>query len=143
MKWLLFLIPPVYAAGLIIFPVYFFKLNYFWSAVLLFWVPSALLYLASFSYLRARPNYHKAFWVTFAVMIPVTTGFEYVALALDIWNFSEQVDKLLGWRWFGVPVEEFVFWYGCAPFCVLLYVYYKRLMEKPDAVQPNSASSGV
>lgn len=130
MRLFLYAIPVLYAGLFIVFPVYFFKLSYFWSVIAMFWAPSVILYAVLLPlYFLKNPAAHKAFWILFGLMIPLTTAFEYFVLWLDLWNFSEQVSRLIGLRIFGAPVEEFLFWYGATPFCLLVYLYYKRLPQ--------------
>jgi hypothetical protein len=49
---------------------------------------------------------------------------------LDIWNFSEKISPLLGINIFGVPLEEFLFWFGAAVFFPLLYLAFNEIDQK-------------
>ncbi len=97
---------------------------YFWKVVLLFWVPGVALMAGLWRTLS--PDRRFAFWVTVALMTVVSGLMEYVYLWADIWNFSEAVDPLLGWRIFGAPVEEFVYWFGATPFVLGVYLLLRR-----------------
>ena len=55
---------------------------------------------------------------------------EYFYIKFDVWSFSQKTDPLIGiWFW-KVPIEEFVYWFGATPFCLAIYLSYKRLFEK-------------
>jgi len=69
----------------------------------------------------------KAFWKTMVVMTGATFLMEFVYLRLDIWTFSEAIDPLIGIGIWGVPVEEFVFWFGASPLFILTYFMFSRL----------------
>ena len=57
-------------------------------------------------------------------------GMEYLYLKFDVWSFSEEIDPLIG-IWFGsAPIEEYVYWFGATPFCLAVYLSYKRLFER-------------
>lgn len=92
---------------------------YFLSVVLYFWVP--VLVMASWLLPKKDRLDKTAFWLTLAIFLPMATVMEYVYLWLDIWSFSEHFDRLLGPRFWGAPLEEFVFWYGAPPFVLLTY----------------------
>jgi hypothetical protein len=68
--------------------------------------------------------------VTWAIFIVLSTVWEYLGLALNIWDFSEDHHKLVGLNIFGAPIEEFVFWYGATPFVLLIYLYYEKLQKR-------------
>lgn len=121
-------LPFFYMVFFILLPIRVLNANYGWSVILLFWLPSVILYFYHFH--KSGFKDLKPFWITFFLLLPVTFIFEYLCLFLDIWNFSEQIDKLWGlWLW-GAPIEEFVFWFGATPFCLLLYLYYRTIFTK-------------
>lgn len=93
---------------------------YFWKVFLLFWVPGVCLMRGLWKGLS--PDRRTAFWYTVGIMTVVSGLMEYAYLKADIWNFSEAIDPLLGWRIFGAPVEEFVYWFGATPFVLGLYL---------------------
>lgn len=94
----------------------------------LFWVPAALFAVLA---LRAFPvPLKRAFWATSVVMGAASVVNEYIFLKYDVWFFSEKIDRLVGLRLFGAPVEEFVFWFGATPFCLALYLMYGRMFKK-------------
>jgi lycopene cyclase domain-containing protein len=130
LKALRFAIPIFYIPLFIIAPILLLNTDYGWSIVIVFWIPSILLYLFLQRWMGAV--FRKAFWITSAIIALVTFGFEYVALAMDIWNFSEHIHKLWGINVIGVPVEEFIFWFGATPVCLLVYLYYYRLFKGQD-----------
>lgn len=126
-RLVLLLVPVLYIPLCVFVPIKLLNTNYGYSVILLFWIPSALLYAYLYSWMGT--GFRRAFWITFSLLIPVTFGFEYVCLALDVWSFSEQTHKLWGPELWGAPVEEFVFWFGATPLCVLLYLYYYRVAK--------------
>lgn len=97
----------------------------------LFWVPS-LLFLALL-FPRISPSYRKPFWLTTLIMAVVSVIMEQLFLHFEVWGFSEAVDPLIGWWVLGAPVEEYVFWFGATPFCLSLYLGYRRLLGGKDA----------
>lgn len=104
---------------------------YFITAVLYFWLPIAVL--APLLLPSLDPLSRRAFWLTLAVFYPLAAGMEYVYLYCDVWTFSEKIDPLLGLRFYGAPVEEFVWWFGAVPFAMLVYFAFCRLFpETPE-----------
>lgn len=101
---------------------------YFISVLLYFWLPAVALavwLLPKLDRLTA-----KAVMLTFAVLYPTSFVLEYVYLSFDLWSFSEKIDPLLGPRLFGVPVEEFFFWYGAQAFVVATYLAFHQLLSR-------------
>lgn len=105
--------------------------RYLVTMILIFWVPIAVLAVL----LRGKidPLTKKAFWLTLAIMTPLTIAMEYVYLWTDIWTFSEQMDPLLGIRIAGAPIEEFSFWLGASPFMLLVYLLLNRIFPRRKA----------
>jgi len=103
-------------------PIYGLNTDYGWSVIVGFWIPITLLSIILLP--KISPAMRKAFWATCVVLVPVTVAFEFIGLYLDIWNFSEEYSKLWGIKLFGAPVEEFIFWFGATPLCLLLYLYF-------------------
>jgi len=101
---------------------------YLITYLLLFWLP--VFGLGLYLWKKIDPLTKKAFWIAIGIMTIATFAMEYVYLWLDIWTFSEAIDPLVGLRLWGVPVEEFVFWWGASPLFVLMYFGYARLMSK-------------
>ncbi len=94
----------------------------------LFWIPVFIL-----GYLvlpKVDPITRKAFWITFAILVVLTFAMEYLFLHFKVWDFSQQVYPLLGIDLFGVPIEEFEFWWGAAPLFMLLYLSFSHIMPK-------------
>ncbi|HEX2958240.1 MAG TPA: hypothetical protein VHO70_15505 [Chitinispirillaceae bacterium] len=120
MKKLLVLL--LYAVAGIALPIYVLDTDYGWSVVIGFWIPITILSVMLLP--EVSPAMRKAFLATCVILIPVTVAFEYIGLLLDIWNFSEEYSRLWGVRLFGAPVEEFIFWFGATPLCLLLYLYF-------------------
>jgi lycopene cyclase domain-containing protein len=104
--------------------------DYGWSVIIGFWIPIILLAITVLPKISIPLRW--AFLSTCGVLIPVTVAFEYIGLWLDIWNFSEEFSKLWGVRLFGAPVEEFIFWFGATPLCLLLYLYFYESLEKKN-----------
>jgi lycopene cyclase domain-containing protein len=114
----------------VLLPIYGLKTDYGWSVIIGFWIPIVLL---SINVLPKTPSsIRTAFFTTCIVLVPVTIAFEYVGLLLDIWNFSEEYSKLWGVRVAGAPIEEFIFWFGATPLCLLLYLYFSECLEKKN-----------
>ncbi|MBD3315214.1 MAG: hypothetical protein GF344_05460 [Chitinivibrionales bacterium] len=124
-RTLLGALPFLYVPFFIFLPILIFNPNYGWSVILLFWIPSFILYTVLYRWMVGR--FLGAFWMTCAILVPVTFAFEYLCLHLQIWDFYEGIQKLWGPRLFGAPIEEFIFWFGATPFCLLVYLYYYRL----------------
>jgi lycopene cyclase domain-containing protein len=111
----------------VVLPIYGLNTDYGWSVIVGFWIP--ILLLSIFLLPRVSSSMRKAFFVTCIVLVPVTVAFEYIGLILDIWNFSEEYSRLWGVKLFGAPVEEFIFWFGATPLCLLLYLYFTNAIE--------------
>lgn len=107
--------------------------RYFIITILVFWLP--VLLLALLTWPRLTPPEKKAFWLSILVLTPATFGMEFVYIWAKIWTFSEANDPLLGIRLWGVPIEEFSFWFGATPFILLVYLSAKRFA-------PGGASHG-
>lgn len=104
---------------------------YLITYTVLFWVPAIVL--GFFVSKTLSSSLKKSIWATMLLIALVTTIMEYVYLWFDVWTFSQKTDKLLG-VWLGpAPIEEFVFWFGGPPFCLALYLTYKRLFERKNA----------
>jgi len=101
-------------------PVYL--ITYF----VLFWIPVLVFLLFAFRHLSLPMK--KAFFSVSVIMAVFSIGMEWLYLYFDVWSFSEKTDKLLGWRIFGAPVEEYVYWFGATPFCMTLYLGYRRVL---------------
>jgi lycopene cyclase domain-containing protein len=112
----------------VLLPIFGLKTDYGWSVIIGFWIPIVLLSICVLP--KTSPTMRTAFFTTCIVLIPVTIAFEYVGLQLDIWNFSEEYSKLWGVRVAGAPIEEFIFWFGASPLCLLLYLYFSECLEK-------------
>lgn len=104
---------------------------YFITYTALFWVPS--IFFIVFLLKLFDGSLKKSFWLTSALMAFLSIIMEWLYLKFEVWSFSEKFDPLLG-IWFGpAPVEEFVFWFGATPFCLALYLSYRKLLEKLNA----------
>ncbi len=101
---------------------------YLITYTILFWIPALIFMLFLLKAFGAPVR--KGFWAASAAMGAVSVLMEYLFLKFDVWFFSEKIDRLVGLRLFGAPVEEFVFWFGATPFCLALYLMYGRLMKK-------------
>jgi lycopene cyclase domain-containing protein len=104
---------------------------YFITYTALFWVPS--IFFIVFLLKLFDGSLKKSFWLTSALMAFLSIIMEWLYLRFEVWSFSEKFDPLLG-IWLGpAPVEEFVFWFGATPFCLALYLSYRKLLEKLHA----------
>jgi lycopene cyclase domain-containing protein len=92
---------------------------------ILFWAPVFLFFLFAFG--RLSGPMKKSFLAMAVIMAVFSIGMEWLYLYFDVWSFSEKTDQLLGWRVFGAPVEEFVYWFGATPFCLTVYLGYRRV----------------
>jgi len=70
------------------------------------------------------------YWTSVLLLIPITIAFEYLALWMDIWSFSENASKLWGISFWGAPIEEFLFWFGAPPFVLSIYFWFERTLSK-------------
>ncbi|MFW6221788.1 MAG: hypothetical protein ACOC4C_04915 [Fibrobacterota bacterium] len=118
-------IPPLYVIVGIMLPLIVFDPDYGWSIVIGFWIPVIILSVIVLP--RQKQCMQKAFFATCLLLMPITIGFEYLSLYLDIWNFSEEHSSLWGYAILGAPVEEFIFWFGATPLCLLVYLFYRQL----------------
>lgn len=111
--------------------------RYFILYLIGFWVPILLLMLILWP--RLDKYTRKALWFTLLFFcFPSAIVMEYVYLWADVWTFSEAWDPLLGWRIFGAPVEEFVFWFG-APWLIMLFYLSFDLLDKKFLRQKQNA----
>jgi lycopene cyclase domain-containing protein len=86
--------------------------------------------MALYAWKKLSPSSKKGFWRTVFVFTPLTFVMEYVFMWADVWNFSEAQDPLIGiWLW-GVPIEEFSFWFAATPFILLVYICFTTLLCK-------------
>lgn len=90
-----------------------------------FWLPSVVLYVYLIKKISGLKL--KAFHLNLLMWCVITFIFEYVCLSLDIWNFTENYSPLVGINIIGVPIEEFLFWFGAAVFFPLLYLFLTEL----------------
>jgi uncharacterized membrane protein YqaE (UPF0057 family) len=103
--------------------------RYFLLYLVAFWVPN--LALTPLVLRFARGGTRKAFWLNLLLFCwPAAIAMEYLYLKFDVWTFSEAWDPLLGWRVFGAPVEEFVFWFGAPWIIMLMYVAFDMLDKR-------------
>ena len=101
---------------------------YFITYTVLFWIPTLFFVLFLLKFFTS--NLKKSFWIASLIMVPLTIVMEYFYLKFDVWSFSQAIDPLIGiWFW-NAPIEEFVFWFGAQPFCLAMYLSYKRLFER-------------
>ena len=96
--------------------------------LVIFWIPVFILGWHIWKDLDG--SLKKAFWITMAIMTVATFGMEFVYLRLNVWTFSEAIDPLLGIRLGGVPIEEFVFWFGVSPLFVFIYLNFRHLIPE-------------
>lgn len=102
---------------------------YLLSVLIYFWVP--IVGLGLWLLPRQETATLKSLGVSVALFWPLTAAMEYLCLRLDIWTFSEKLDPLVGLRFFGAPVEEFLFWFGAQPFVLLLYLAFDKRFPMP------------
>jgi len=110
---------------------------YFITCVVIFWIPMAVIIPREWGGLSRAQR--KAFWIIWLVMSAVTFGMEFVYLKADIWSFAED-STLLGINILGVPIEEFVFWFGAPPFLLGVYWMFQRRGRSRVALGRNTGS---
>ena len=126
----------------IVLPIYLLDVNYAVSTVFLFWVPVVVMFIGNRAWLIRR-NLLLPLLSAATVLAVVAVYFEYAALGIGVWNFSEEHHLLLrtifknpGFPFaiYGAPVEEFMFWFGATPFCILLYCSFWRLIKPEESI---------
>ncbi len=113
--------------------------RYLVADICIFWLPSLILYIGLVMLRKINHDRIKSFWINLCIWLPVTFVCEYVYLKLDFWNFSEQIDPLVGIYLWGAPIEEFVFWFGAPVFFMLVYLFLNKLL--PKRRKPRAAST--
>jgi lycopene cyclase domain-containing protein len=103
--------------------------RYFWLYIWSFWVPILILLPILWRYMDA-PTKKSLFISLVCISWPLSIVMEYVYLKLDVWDFSEAWDPLLGIKLFGAPIEEFVFWFGAPVIILLVYTGLDLLDRK-------------
>lgn len=137
-KVMLAILPFLYAGIFIYAPIKCFNLKYFWFNIVVFFIPSIILFLYLFPWLK-REKWLDPFFTTIGVIVLVSSFFEYAAIGMNIWGFPDQSQyvhfKMLGILLaplYRVPIEEFLFWWGATIFSILVYLYYNKLFKKPS-----------
>jgi lycopene cyclase domain-containing protein len=127
----------VYTPLAIILPIFVMNTNYALSMLILFWIPVVIMLCVNIKWMAHR-NMIIPFIICNLIMALVSFYFEYAAIGINIWHFSEEHHKLLrtifnhpGFPYAicGVPIEEFMFWFGATPFSILLYLSFLRLLD--------------
>jgi lycopene cyclase domain-containing protein len=127
MFWFRLALPSLYLSLAVVLPSQFRRLSYFEFVSILFWMPAALLLAANWKWILRKRIVFPIF-SSLAIGAIISFFFEYVALGMGVWHFSGP-ENYLGPGIWGAPIEEFLFYWGAAPFCLLLYLYYFRLFE--------------
>lgn len=127
MFWFRLALPSLYLSSAVFLPSRLRQLSYFEFVAMLFWMPSALLLAVNWGWI-ARKRIAFPFFASLAIGAIISFFFEYVALGMGVWHFSGP-ENYLGPGIWGAPIEEFLFYWGAAPFCLLLYLYFYRLFE--------------
>ena len=110
---------------------------YFITCVIIFWIPMAVIVPREWGGLSRAQR--TAFWIVCLVMSVLTFGMEFVYLKADIWSFAED-SKLIGINILGVPIEEFVFWFGASPFLLGVYWMIQRRGRNRATLAKNRGS---
>lgn len=134
MFWFRLSLPCFYLALAVLLPSQFRRLTYFEFVAALFWLPAALLLAMNWRWM-ARKRIAFPFFSSLALGAIISFFFEYVALGMGVWYFGPR-ENYLGPGIWGAPIEEFLFYWGAAPFCLLLYLYFYRLFEPEPAYLP-------
>jgi lycopene cyclase domain-containing protein len=127
MFWFRLALPCLYLSLAVLLPSQFRRLSYFEFVAIQFWIPSALLLAMNWRWI-ARKRIAFPFFSSLAIGAAISFFFEYVALGMGVWYFGP-AENYLGPGIWGAPIEEFLFYWGAAPFCLLLYLYFYRLFE--------------
>lgn len=131
MRILLFILPFLYCACAIVLPIYNFDTTYAMSMLLLFWIPSVIMLILNGKWLT-KNRLWKPFLLTNLFLGIVSIYFEFSSLGIDVWGFSEDhhkllpIPKIMG----SAPIEEFMFYFGATPFCLLIYICFFRLVKR-------------
>lgn len=126
-KAILLLIPFSYSILFIIYPIYALDMNYAMSMVVLFWLPVAIMLGINWNWM-VKQNLFRPFLYSNIIMGIVSIPFEYMSIGMAIWDFSEKYHKQLGIKIIGIPIEEFMFWFGATPFCILCFICFYRIL---------------
>jgi lycopene cyclase domain-containing protein len=78
-----------------------------------------------------------SFFITWIALNVFSIPVELISLKWGIWGFDCYIHKLLQCIYginlfthpFGAPVEEYMFYFGATPFCLMVYIYYFRLIK--------------
>lgn len=117
-----------YCALCIIWPIYKWDMTYAMSMLVLFWFPVLIMLAVNFKWLWDH-ELLKPFLYANLVMVIVAFFFEYVSIGMKVWDFSQEHHKLLGINVIGLPIEEFMFWFGATPFSILLFFSFYRILN--------------
>ena len=136
MRIIPYFIPFIYAEFFIIAPMLRWNVNYWQSMVLFFWLPCLILCLWNWHWM-SQYKLWKPFFLTWIILNAAAVVVELTSLKWGIWDFGT-VHPLLYKEFginplsypFGVPAEEFMFYWGATPFCFMLYIYFFRLIKK-------------
>lgn len=131
MFWIRLALPCFYLSSAVVLPSLFRHLTYFEFVAIFFWMPSALLLAVNWKWIVSKRIVFPVF-SSLAMGAVISFYFEYVALGMGVWHFGRP-ENYLGPGIWGAPIEEFLFYWGAAPFCLLLYLYFYRIFEpEPD-----------
>jgi hypothetical protein len=126
MKLVKRVVPFIYSAVFILLLMHLFKLSYFATIMVMFYVPSVILFFYNYRWMRERK------WIRPFIWANVWGGvacfyFEYVALGMGFWHFSDPSNYLPQalWLWgpkiWEIPIEEYLIYYILGPvFAILL-----------------------
>jgi lycopene cyclase domain-containing protein len=131
MFWFRLALPSLYLLTAVLLPSQFRKISYFEFVAIFFWIPAALLLAMNWKWI-ARKRIAFPFFTSLAIGAIIAFFFEYVALGMGVWYFGPP-ENYVGPGIWGAPIEEFLFYWGAAPFCLLLYLYFYRLFEPEPA----------
>jgi hypothetical protein len=132
MKKYLFILPFIYSPLCIMLPIWHFDARYYNSTLFLFWYPTMIMLAANWKWMSDKRLWRPFLQVNGYLAI-FSVYFEYASLGLSIWGFNQSHHKLLDIpTLMGAPIEEFMFYFGATPFCLLLYFTFYRII-KSDA----------
>jgi lycopene cyclase domain-containing protein len=131
MFWFRLVLPCLYLSLAVLLPAHFRHLSYFEFVTVLFWMPAALLLAMNWRWIL-RKRIAFPIFSSLAILALFSFFFEYVALGMGVWHFGGP-ENYLGPGIWGAPIEEFLFYWGAAPFCLFMYLHFYRLFEpEPD-----------
>ena len=106
----------------------YFRLDYFWSVLLVFGGISLLLSTNAIQ--TFSKNNWKLFGGFFIFSNIATLFIEMLMIHFNVWGFSNRVQSLSGLLFLGYPAEEFIYWAFCPAIVALSYISFGKTFDK-------------